>query len=128
VAAAARAFDASLVVCDVTGVGDPVTEQLQNELRDIPVDGFHFTRASKPALIENLVWIIERARIRLTSDPELLRELENFQALPTETGISYGAAGGFHDDLVCALALACWGLSRCATAIKSAQRKGGLSL
>jgi hypothetical protein len=95
----------AIVISDVTGVGDPVTEQLAG-LVGCPVEGFHFTRQSKATIIERLVWAVERGGLRLPADPELLRQMENFEAESDEGGVRYAAASGFHDDLVCALAMA----------------------
>lgn len=108
VAAFASAHGAGRVVCDVTGVGDPVTEQLRLALPNHSILGFRFTRTSKVEIVEHLVWMFERGSLSLPACPDLLRELEHFEAVSDETGgISYRASAGMNDDLVCALAMAC---------------------
>jgi phage FluMu gp28-like protein len=102
---------ASRVVCDTTGVGDAVTEELRGLIPSIAVEGFVFTRRSKVELVEGLAWLLEHGRLRLPSDTSLLRQLEHFEAMQDERGVRYAGGSGFGDDLVCALALACWGLS-----------------
>lgn len=95
------------ILCDATGVGDPVTEQLRSECPGLGVEGFVFTQSSKADIIELLAWGFERGTIRLLPDPDLVRELEHFEGKGTARGrVVYGAVGGYHDDLVCALALA----------------------
>jgi hypothetical protein len=108
VARIAAEVDARVVICDRTGAGDAPTESLATNLENLRVVSVPFTSQSKPAVIENLGALIEHARIRLTSEPALLAELENYEAKVGDTGhTKYSAAPGFNDDLVCALALAC---------------------
>ncbi|MCH8273324.1 MAG: hypothetical protein IH851_00845 [Armatimonadetes bacterium] len=107
----AESLNTSRLICDATGVGDPVTDELRDSLPGVPVEGFLCTRKSKVELIERLVWVLERGRLRLPSDVMLLRELEHYEGSADESsGIRYAASAGFHDDLVCALAMACRGL------------------
>lgn len=111
VAELACATEATRVICDTTGVGDAVTEELRLLLPSVAIEGFVFTRRSKTDLIENLVWLLERGKLRLLGESSLLRQLEHFEVVLDERGVRYGGGGGYGDDLVCALALACWGLS-----------------
>lgn len=107
VAEFASRHGAHRIICDATGVGDPVTEQLRSECPAAGVEGFVFTPSSKADLVESLAWAFERGTIRLLPDPDLVRELEHFEGKGTARGrVVYGAVGGYHDDLVCALALA----------------------
>ncbi len=126
VARIAEEVEASVVVCDRTGAGDHPTENLASDFRDLYVVPFSFSRRSKPELIEFLGALIEHARIRLTSEPALIVELENYEAKVDETGhTKYSAAPGFHDDLVCALALACSALGHGkGIGIRSRERNG----
>ena len=101
------------IVCDATGVGDPVIEQLQNSLPETKIEGLSFTASLKSELINTLAWVIEKHGLAMTPHPQLLRELEHFEALTTETGhVRLSARGGYHDDLVIALALAIYRLDR----------------
>ncbi|MDT7960451.1 MAG: terminase family protein [Armatimonadota bacterium] len=108
VAAHLRLHAPARILCDRTGVGDPLLETLQREFPQ--AEGIAFTQALKQSLIENLALMLEQARLQLMPDPELLRELYHFEATPTARGIRLEGATGVHDDLVIALALAAWAL------------------
>jgi phage FluMu gp28-like protein len=108
VAAHLRLHAPARILCDRTGVGDPLLETLQREFPH--AEGVAFTQALKQSLIENLALMLEQARLQLMPDPELLRELYHFEATPTARGIRPEGATGVHDDLVIALALAAWAL------------------
>lgn len=110
VAEVVRSVPGARVLCDATGAGDPVLESLQNALPRVSVQGFTFTSKSKRELIDNLAWLVDNHTLRLPPDPELLRELEYFEATQTAGGAKLSARGGYHDDVVVALALAGWGL------------------
>ncbi|MDM7460905.1 MAG: terminase family protein [bacterium] len=106
-------YAATRVLCDRTGVGDPLLEALQTA--GVPhAEGVAFTQAFKQSLIENLTLMLEGARLQLLPDPDLLHELYHFEATPTARGARLQAAQGVHDDLVIALALAAWTLPRAA--------------
>ena len=54
--------------------------------------------------------LLDTGRISLLEDPVLIKEMENFEYSLTETGsVKLEAKYNFHDDTVCALALACHG-------------------
>lgn len=105
-----RDLSPDILHCDATGMGDSPTEDLRARLPGIRVQEFVFSRKTKTELIQNLSVLLEKGLLRLPSHPELLRELENYECAPTEFGARFSAPSGMHDDLVCALALACWGL------------------
>jgi hypothetical protein len=104
---------------DSTGVGDPVLADLQRgnarmgEVVDGSYDfsGYHFSLQSKQALMEELSIAIQTAAIGIPSgdadgSPQIVAELETFEFEHVLRGIRYSAPPGFHDDCVCALALA----------------------
>jgi len=100
-------------LCDATGLGDPLTEDLADRRRGSKVESLVFTAPVKSSLIEQLAWHFEKGTLKMRSHPELIRELQHFEAKTTATGHrKLGARGGFHDDLVIALALACRDLPR----------------
>jgi hypothetical protein len=101
-----RAWPGAKVLCDATGVGDPVLEALRASLPDRRLDGFTFTAASKSELVDGLAWQIERRALAMAPHPELIRELEHFEASLRPSGSLALEGRGFHDDLVMALALA----------------------
>jgi hypothetical protein len=89
---------------DSTGVGDPIVEDLQRAPGS-KFEGYHFTPSSKQKLMEGLAAAIQSAEISYP-DNEIVFELEQFEYTYTASGVRYSAPDGFHDDCVCALALA----------------------
>lgn len=101
------------VLCDATGVGDVALEMLQVALPRQGIQGLVFTAPEKASLIDGLAWLIENAALKMRPEPELIRELQHFEAKPSAAGhTKFGAPSGFHDDLVVALALAARQLPR----------------
>lgn len=90
-------------VIDSTGVGDVLFENLSLTIQNI--EGFKFTGESKPKIIYELVKDVEKGECKynqITAD-----EMHVFEYKYTSTGhIKFEAASGFHDDCVCALAIA----------------------
>lgn len=104
-----QALGVQRVLCDRTGVGDPLVEALQNA--SIPTaEGVTFTSAFEQNLVETLALMLEQGQLALTPDPTLLQELYHFEAHPTPTGVRLESVSGTHDDMVMALALAVWAL------------------
>jgi hypothetical protein len=95
--------DGTKIVCDATGVGDPVVEHFQKA--GLNLDGFKFTSISKQQLMENLAILIQNHSIHFP-DGVIVEELESFEYGATRTGVRYSAPDGYFDDTVCALALA----------------------
>ena len=89
---------------DSTGVGDPVVDLLQKRVPGV-FEGYHFTSQSKQKLMEGLAVAIQRRNITYP-DGVIVQELEQFEFVATRTGVRYSAPEGYHDDCVCALALA----------------------
>jgi hypothetical protein len=91
------------MLIDSTGVGDPIVEQLQRDGLD--VESFKFTSPSKQELMLGLQVAIHQERVHY---PEgiIKQELEIFEYQYSSHGVKYSAPTGFHDDTVCALALA----------------------
>ncbi len=85
--AAGDRYNRCRVLCDVTGVGDPVYEQLLRA--GVYVDPYAFTMRSKAALIDNLALQLEQRRIALPRAdlwPEGIDELESFEFSVTDSG------------------------------------------
>lgn len=107
VGALIRRYESPRVLCDATGLGDPVLEMLRTECHGAAIDGLVLTQGSKQEIVDGLAWLMERSALRMVSDPELMRELEHFEAVSTEHGgTRLAGAGGMHDDQVIGLALA----------------------
>jgi len=129
VRAITKLYNDALLVTDSTGVGDPLTEDLQragvnvyvNTVGDTnpkEVAGFKFTQPSKKNLIEKLKIAIELQCFRIPNIPKLIKQLVQYEAIIMPSGkVKYGAPAGkdtegnalFHDDNVISLALALWG-------------------
>jgi hypothetical protein len=95
---------------DSTGLGDPVVEDIQRRLFGSVSDehrfrGYHFTPASKQKLMEGLAVAVQSRTVWFPDGP-IRQELEQFEFEYRATGVRYSAPEGFHDDCVCALALA----------------------
>lgn len=108
-----RAHRVTAALADSTSIGDPLLEQLRARLWesgvDIAVDGYGFTNASKRDLIEHLALKFAHRSIAIPRDEQLLRELQYFEYELTQSGnVRMNGRSGIHDDLVIALALACW--------------------
>ncbi len=108
--AALQRYNGARATCDVTGVGDPIYEQLRRD--GCAISPYPFSAKSKAALIENLSLMLEQRTLVLPRPeicPELVDELESFEYSVTESGhVRTGAPGGQHDDCVVSLALAAW--------------------
>jgi hypothetical protein len=91
------------MIIDSTGVGDPIVEQLQRDGLD--VESFKFTSTSKQEIMVGLQMAIHQERIHFP-DGIIKEELEIFEYQYGSHGVKYSAPSGFHDDTVCALALA----------------------
>jgi hypothetical protein len=91
------------MLIDSTGVGDPITEELQHD--GMEVTGFKFSQTSKQQLMEGLQAAIHQRKITFPSGI-ITQELEVFEYQYHSTGVRYSAPSGFTDDAVMALALA----------------------
>ncbi|HEX5437174.1 MAG TPA: hypothetical protein VFW98_08440 [Gemmatimonadaceae bacterium] len=97
---------------DSTGVGDPIVEGLRAKASHF--HGYQFTSASKQQLMEGLAWCVqnphpehpERRVIGIPDHKVMKAEMDVFEWQHTRTGVRYSAPAGYHDDTVCALALA----------------------
>lgn len=107
----AERYNKARIVLDSTGIGDPISDDLQKE--GLIVDDFKYTNKSKQQLIQKLSIFIEQKDITIPNDDGLLDELESFGYNITDSGnTQYSAPQGMHDDRVNSLALAVWTLQR----------------
>ena len=107
---ACRRYNDALLLCDSTGVGEPIFESLLRAgCRARP---YPFTSASKASLINNLALRFEEQRLTLPTPeawPVGIDELEAYEYSVTDAGTTRsGAPSGQHDDCVISLALAVW--------------------
>lgn len=107
-AALTQRYNNAHVVMDVTGVGDPILEEVRAQ--NISVEGYYFTNTSKKELIDRSVVAIERQLVHFPRIDVLLNELKAYSYEITKSrNIIYGAPDGEHDDCVISLALAIYG-------------------
>jgi hypothetical protein len=98
-------YNNALVVLDATGLGDPIADDLLRA--GVAVEPFKITSQSKKEIIEKLSIWIEQRKVRILNTGETIEEYDNFSYELSITGhVRYGAAVGFHDDIVIAHALA----------------------
>lgn len=102
---------------DSTGLGDPILEMLQ-KTPGSHYEGYTFGSSSKQKLMEGLAVALQQRLVTIPKMPDgskhtMQLELEIFEYVYTRTGVRYSAPEGYHDDCVCALALAIEGHSRC---------------
>lgn len=88
---------------DTTGVGDVVFEDLVTTVDNL--HSFKFSGKSKPELMRELIVDVQAGKLKyndVTAD-----EMKVFEYTLTSTGHpKYEAQSGYHDDCICALALA----------------------
>lgn len=96
-----------LTVCDATGVGDPICDDLI--ARGMNLVPYVYTMPSKQMLMEALAVALQQGSVKITGDV-LINELNSFTFEVTRLGVRYTAPEGMHDDGVCALAEAVWAL------------------
>lgn len=95
---------------DSTGVGDPICDDLR--AGGLRVNTYTLTSASKNALINNLVLMVEQQQIGYPEIVALVNELLAYEYERTPAGVlRMNAPEGQHDDCVIAFALACWPLA-----------------
>jgi len=118
------------IVPDATGLGDPLVEELRNDIRALKLRckifnnkkdrlGFTISTATKPDLISYMIALFSRNPQALelppSSEPEmneLVKELLRFECEIMEAGyLKYGTQS-YHDDRVISLALSLWGHRR----------------
>ena len=101
------------VIVDATGVGQPVVDALRKREPDcqlIPVtitggDQAHGLNIPKSDLLVSLQMMVANAELRI---PHQLRFRKTLVEELTKIGRNLKAIGNGHDDLVMAVALACW--------------------
>ncbi|MBL8060790.1 MAG: hypothetical protein JNK63_08765 [Chthonomonas sp.] len=104
-------YPTARVICDETGTGDAVMALLQPLMPKQCLEGLVFTPTTKVDLIDSLSMMFNRRTLHMTPNLDLLRELQHFEVTHRSSGrLKMEAVGGYHDDLVIALALAVKGL------------------
>jgi hypothetical protein len=92
-----------LKVIDATGVGSVLLESLSLSCENI--QGFTFTNESKSRIIYELIKDVENGGVKYNETTA--NEMHTFMYKYSSTGtLTFNAMNGYHDDSVCALALA----------------------
>jgi phage FluMu gp28-like protein len=108
-----EALGRGVLVFDQTGVGDAVFEMIREHLRGSNVEGVVITHDLKRNMYAALETNLEQEKLKIAEDCDSSRQLRQ-EMLTVEIrrvgfGYKYGAFDkDAHDDLVMALALACW--------------------
>lgn len=99
-------YNNAYVVADTWGVGDALTEELENQgLNYVPMPVK--SQLVKEQIISNLALMMEKGWVAVPGDKVILDELRNFRYYRTSTGAQVMRAyGRGHDDIVMSLALA----------------------
>jgi hypothetical protein len=93
------------VLVDCTGIGNPILSHCKQ--LGIPVEGLTMHRKSEEELFSNLKILLERKKVELPDNMELISSLNSIVSERSRTGgYSFTHASGTHDDLAYALALA----------------------
>jgi hypothetical protein len=117
------------LVVDATGVGQPVVdllrrEELGSEILPVTITGGASEgltkgghRVPKRDLIVGLQVVLQEGELQIAAGLKegaaFVREMADMRVQMTNGGRErYGARSGEHDDLVLAVALACWGVRR----------------
>jgi len=95
---------------DATGVGDPVTQDLEN--RGVRVDPYVIKEVSKRQYIDKLSIFINDGRVIYPKNQDLINELDTYgREISKLSGrVVYKPLGKFKEDCVSSMALAVWGL------------------
>lgn len=103
-------FKPIVIMAEQNSIGMPIIEQLWR--RELPVQPFVTTNATKARVIEDLLLAFEQGSIGILNDPILKAELEAYEVKKTPLGLPlYSAPAGMHDDCVTSLSI-CWSAAR----------------
>ncbi len=109
-------YNKARVIMDGTGVGLAVFDNLKKQIRT--AEQYIFTEQSRKDLLDNLRILIETQGVHIPNDPLIVAELESVQyhlsigAASGRPNIKIGVPDGQHDDIVMAIALACWDIPK----------------
>src|SRR5260221_14723959 len=105
----AKHWNNAIVWLDATGIGDPIYDDLLRS--GVHVLPYKLTEATKRALINSTVLLIEQRQVRFPEIPVLVNGLVSYEYSRTLAGtLTMNAPEGLHDDAVIAFALSCWPL------------------
>jgi Terminase RNaseH-like domain len=107
----AKLWNDAVCWMDTTGIGDPIYDDLRRA--GLRIHGYKFTSATKTALINNAVLMVEQQSVRYPAIAQLVNELKAYQYTTSATGhLQMAAPEGLFDDAVIGFALMCWPLGQ----------------
>lgn len=93
------------VQVETNSIGDVYMDFLKKEVNKGLIKGFNTSNDSKRKIIEQLISAFQTEKVQVPPEPELLRQLQHYNAEKTPSGkITYNGADGVNDDYVLALA------------------------
>lgn len=102
-------FNRPTMTIDSTGVGDPISDDLSNDIHNL--ERYTFTQKTRMDLLTHLQLLIQQQKIKIPNDPILIAELKSFEYEISDNGkINARCDENLHDDCVMSLALACWNI------------------
>lgn len=112
VAAAMMPYD-PITYIEINGVGDVFFDVMKDKCKRIGkrnmrmLNTWKTTNESKTDIIDGLIYSFATGDISIPNDPELLLELDGFEASYSKAtrAVTYGGRNGIHDDMVMSLAI-----------------------
>lgn len=92
---------------EINSMGKVYYDMLRRQVNGKKIKPFTTTNESKRQIIENLITAFQTGKVRVPNEPELIRELQHYNAEKTAKGYTYNGDNNTHDDYVMALAF-CW--------------------
>ena len=89
---------------EANSIGVPFMEFLSKYYANY--QAIYTTQSSKMKWVDNLTNLLEKDSILIPRNEVLLSELRSFKRQQTKQGVSFGAAEGYHDDVVMSMLLA----------------------
>ncbi len=101
------------VTAELNSIGKVYFDTVKRRLtRPQILSGFTTSNESKREIIEGLAVRIQNGKIRYPYDKELISQLQHYACEKTPAGkVTYNALGGYHDDIVMAMAITVNGLN-----------------
>ena len=101
------------VIVESNSIGKVYFDMLKEGLPGLKIEKFNTSNSSKCEIVDRLQAGFEHREIVIPDDEELLRELRGFEEQTTKSGLrTYNCPAPLHDDLVMALAIGYWRLSK----------------
>ena len=107
VAKIANSYNVSRITVEKNNMGGLFISMLK-KLTNIPIKEWNTTNKSKRDIIEFMQTLFEQKKIKIINNPELIKELQCFQAIVNQNGTVSYAGKNAKDDLVMSTAICLW--------------------